>query len=247
MSTSFSLPDNPGRWSHIIVHASATPPSLDVGADWVDRVHRELGWVMCGYHVIIRRDGTIEYELNGARTRPINRNGAHVGGCGPRWNKVCFGICMIGGVKEDKKTPENNFTKAQMKSLWAVVSEAQLAFAVPDHNVIGHRDLIKQTHAAPKACPCFSVQAALFAGHDVDSQGRKDFAFDQSKRPPNKKGDKLAVPKTYTCRAGDTLENLSWTYGIKLSAMVVQNNLEDAYEDIEQGLLKAGKKLKFWD
>ena len=44
---------------YIVVHCSYTPEQMDIGAD-IDRWHREKGWMMIGYHKVIRRDGTIE-------------------------------------------------------------------------------------------------------------------------------------------------------------------------------------------
>lgn len=241
MTKVYGFPEMHGRWEYLIVHSAATPPSMDVDADWIDRVHRQKGWRMNGYPIVIKRNGTVQWSGTGDRCRPIKENGAHVGGCGPKWNKVCIGVCLIGGVAEDGRTPEDNYTPEQMQSLYAVVAELQEVTGIPDHNVIGHRDLIKMTNAAPKACPCMSVQQKLFTGFpEEDYEGRKAFSFDKTKRPPNARGDKLAVPKTYTCRPGDTVEKLSWAYGVKMSVLRELN-------DIKEDVLEAGKKLRFWD
>jgi len=141
--------------THLIIHCSATPPSSDIGATDIDRWHRAQGWLGCGYHVVIRRDGTIETAEKGNRCRPLARAGAHVGGCGPGWNKRTIGICMVGGVDADMK-PEDNFTEAQWKSLEEVVLTLLERFP-SIHTIGGHRDLIARTGASPKACPSFEV------------------------------------------------------------------------------------------
>jgi hypothetical protein len=220
-----------GVYDHIIVHCAATPPSLDEGASWLDRVHRQKGWSRCGYHAVIRRDGTLEWELTGHRTRPIGKPGAHVGGCGPGWNERSFGICLMGGVKEDGKTPENNFTEEQLTTLINFIVAAEKALGVNSINTFGHRDLIKMTNAAPKACPCFSVREWRdgwthdTGGLELYDRVRSAFNWAKGERPPPSRGDKLRVPRTYTVREGDTLWGISRTLGVRLQDIRSKNGL----------------------
>lgn len=139
---------------HLIIHCSATPPSQDIGAAEIDRWHRAKGWWGNGYHFVIRRNGLIESQATGSRCRPLDQAGAHVGDCGPGWNKRSIGICLIGGVDE-KNRAEDNFTPKQYASLKDLVE--YLVRSYPGVKVMGHRDLIKLTGAAPKDCPCFEV------------------------------------------------------------------------------------------
>ena len=45
----------------IIIHCTATPPDMDVDADWIRKLHvGERGWDDIGYHRIIKRGGTLE-------------------------------------------------------------------------------------------------------------------------------------------------------------------------------------------
>ena len=44
---------------YFIIHCSATKPSMDIGFEEINRWHRERGWLSCGYHFIIRRNGRI--------------------------------------------------------------------------------------------------------------------------------------------------------------------------------------------
>lgn len=143
---------------HIIIHCAATPPTSDIGAIDIDKWHRARGWFGCGYHYVIRRDGTLESEALGDRCRPLEKAGAHVGDCGPGWNKRSIGICMAGGVNA-KGQPEDNFTEQQWLTLEELVGNLSRDF--PGCKVMGHRDLIKLTSAPPKACPCFDVKTWL--------------------------------------------------------------------------------------
>lgn len=143
---------------HIVIHCAATPPDSDIGAIDIDRWHRAKGWWGCGYHYVIRRDGKIESQAAGNRCRPLEKSGAHVGDCGPGWNKRSIGICLVGGVDEDNK-PEDNFTTEQYASLKELVEYLRRVF--PDTKIIGHGDLAKLTGAPPKACPSFKVSTWL--------------------------------------------------------------------------------------
>ena len=142
--------------THIIIHCAATQPTADIGATEIDKWHRAKGWLGNGYHYVIRRDGTVESNEKGHRCRPVDKPGAHVGDCGPGWNKRSIGICMAGGIDKTGKA-ENNFTEAQFKSLEELT--LTLLHQFPDIKTIGgHRDLIRKTAAPPKACPSFEVR-----------------------------------------------------------------------------------------
>lgn len=136
----------------IVVHCSATRPSSDIGATEIDRWHRQRGWLGCGYHVVIRRDGTIEADFTGhTQTRPIWAPGAHAGA---DMNGRSIGICMVGGVREDNPNKaQNNFTPEQFASLEKVIGLLR-AKEPGIAQVIGHRDVPN----TPKACPSFDVR-----------------------------------------------------------------------------------------
>lgn len=227
------------KYDHLIVHAIATPASMDVDAAWVHRVHRQQGWSGSGYHAVILRDGTLQDERSGHRTRPYNRTGAHVGGCGPGWNNRSIGVSMAGGVGPDGKTPENNFTQEQLDTLLAYIQWATEAFDIPMENVMGHRDLIKQTNAAPKACPCFSVRDWL-SMYEKDTD-RKAFHWHRSLFPPLRHDAKLKTPRTYTVRTGDTLWGISNTYGSPVHALKRLNDLGSS------DTIHPGQKLRLTD
>lgn len=243
-----TFPKLEGVYDHLIVHCAATPPSLDVGASWIDRVHRRQGWSMCGYHVVITRSGERQWSGTGHRTRPIGQPGAHVGGCGPGWNERSLGVCLIGGVKEDGRTPEDNFTDEQYDELWSVIEEATEAFGIPETNIMGHRDLIKLTNAAPKACPCFSVAEFLATERvsdpsffeEVYDAVRLSFDWDKKLRPAPQRGEKLVLRGTYIVKKGDTLWSISRTTGVPVKDLRRLNNLSD-------DLIRPNQRLKLLD
>ena len=126
----------------IIIHCSATPPKMDIGASTIDQWHRGRGWDAIGYHYVIRRDGKLEHG------RPIQKQGAHAKG----HNANSIGICMVGGVKAgDTDTAEDNFTAAQWVALEWLVSVLE-GF---EPKIIGHNEV------SEKACPSFNVQEWL--------------------------------------------------------------------------------------
>lgn len=129
----------------LIIHCSATPPSMDVGVETIRKWHTDpkpagRGWADVGYHFVIRRDGRIE------KGRPTEVPGAHAKGA----NASSIGICLIGGVDEDGK-PDCNFTRSQWEVLGELVDD--LFIAAGPFEVIGHREV------SDKACPSFDVAA----------------------------------------------------------------------------------------
>lgn len=145
----------PSDVRYLVVHCSATPAARDIGAAEIKLMHQQRGYRTIGYHYVIRRDGRIE------KGRPNNEPGAHVQG----FNSRSLGICLVGGVKADGKTPETNFTPAQYASLEELLR--QLTSTSYGHaEVLGHRDLSPDKNrdgkVSPnewlKACPTFDVR-----------------------------------------------------------------------------------------
>ena len=134
------------RVDFLVVHASDTRASADIGASEIDKWHRQQGWLSIGYHFVIRRNGVIE------KGRPEDAQGSHARGV----NQTSLGICMAGG-KGDNGKPENNFTPAQFASLHKLLTELRRKH--PTAKIIGHRDV----PGTKKACPCFSVAEWLAA------------------------------------------------------------------------------------
>lgn len=126
---------------YIVVHTSATRPSMDIGRKEINLWHKQKGWAGIGYHYVIRRDGTVE------KGRAESRIGAHVA----NHNRNSIGICLVGGLNERTLKPEKNYTPEQMESLLSILQ--RLTKKYTDSVVLGHRDF----RGVAKACPCFDV------------------------------------------------------------------------------------------
>ena len=138
-----------------VIHCSATPRSMDIGAKEIRLWHVDLnGWSDIGYHYIIRLDGTVEYG------RPIERIGAHVKGR----NKDSIGIVYVGGVDEDLN-PMDTRTECQKEQLVALLK--MLKKDHPGIEIMGHRDLSPdldgdgeiEEHEWLKDCPSFDAKS----------------------------------------------------------------------------------------
>lgn len=125
--------------SLIIIHCSAVKPSQHSSVQDIDQWHRARGWKSCGYHFVVRRDGTVEVG------RRLDEIGAH---CVNR-NAHSIGICYEGGLDENGK-PADTRTEAQHRALCSLVKELLTSF--PKAIVVGHRDLDPR-----KKCPCFNA------------------------------------------------------------------------------------------
>lgn len=139
---------------YLVVHTSATPAARDIGRREIELMHRQRGFRTIGYHYVIRRDGAVE------KGRPNSEPGAHVLG----FNNKSLGICLVGGVEPDGKTPEQNFTPAQYDALEVLLKALRPKY--PTAEILGHRDLSPDKNrdgkVSPnewlKACPCFDVR-----------------------------------------------------------------------------------------
>ncbi|WP_054058882.1 peptidoglycan recognition protein family protein [Pseudomonas asplenii] len=128
----------------IVIHCSATKPTMDIGLREIRQWHVQQGWLDVGYHFIIRRNGQVETG------RPQDVVGSHVKG----HNSDSIGICLVGGIDSAGK-PEDNFTDAQWTALDGLVWEASKVW-YPEARICGHRDL-----DSGKACPSFDVASWL--------------------------------------------------------------------------------------
>jgi len=126
----------------IIVHCSATREGQHIDVDTIRDWHvNGRGWSDIGYHYVIYLDGTVHPG------RPIERSGAHTKG----QNSNSIGICYIGGVETDGKTPKDTRTPEQKAALDNLLFVLTDIFA--NTSIHGHNEF------AAKACPSFDVQA----------------------------------------------------------------------------------------
>lgn len=106
------------------------------------------GWSRPGYQAIILRDGTREWLIEDDGDNEIDPWEITYGASGT--NSFTRHFCMFGGLADNGKDPENNFTDAQWMAAANLTLEMITKF--PNLKLIGHN----QTDAH-KSCPTFSV------------------------------------------------------------------------------------------
>lgn len=124
----------------ILVHCAATPEGKDFTVEDIDKWHRARGFKKIGYHFVIYNDGSVH------KGRDIEEIGAHC----TNHNSRSIGICYIGGVAKDGKTPKDTRTEPQKTALLELLKELKVKY--PKAEIYGHRDF------ANKACPSFDAK-----------------------------------------------------------------------------------------
>lgn len=124
----------------IIIHCSATPEGRDYSVTTIRQWHKQRGFSDIGYHYVVYRDGSLHTGRN------INVAGAHC----TNHNSISIGICYIGGLASDGKTPKDTRTDAQKATLLALLKELKATY--PQATIHGHNEF------ANKACPCFNAK-----------------------------------------------------------------------------------------
>ena len=125
--------------TEIIVHCTATPEGRDYPLDTIRQWHKERGFSDIGYHYIIHTDGKQEDG------RDVNIAGAHC----VYHNTHSIGVCYIGGLAADGKTPKDTRTDKQRIALKKLLCALRMMY--PKAQIHGHRDF------AAKACPSFDA------------------------------------------------------------------------------------------
>ena len=131
--------------SLIIVHCTANRAGSALRMADIDRYHRSLGWIGCGYHYVIPTDGAIEVG------RPEELVGAHC----KHHNRHSIGVAYVGGLAQDGKTPCDTRTEVQKTALRKLLSDLQARY--PKALIVGHSDLDPQK----PDCPGFNVRSSL--------------------------------------------------------------------------------------
>jgi len=131
-----------------IIHCSYTPPSMNIGAKEIREWHTSPDpndpskpWRDIGYHWVINRNGGIE------KGRNESVMGAHTRG----QNAHSIGVCLVGGMAENDRRPETNFTCAQYDALSKLIQ--QIRGRYPNIEISGHNDWDKG-----RACPTFNAK-----------------------------------------------------------------------------------------
>lgn len=134
-----NLSVNKRNIKELIVHCSATPEGKDYSVDTIRQWHLQRGFSDIGYHYVIYRDGSIH----------IGRDESIIGAHCTGHNTNSIGVCYIGGVATDGKTPKDTRTAGQKQSLVKLLKELKVKY--PQASIHGHRDF------ANKACPSFDA------------------------------------------------------------------------------------------
>ena len=134
-----NLSVNKRNIKELIVHCSATPEGKDFTVSQIKQWHLQRGFSDIGYHYVIYRDGSIH----------IGRDESVIGAHCTGHNTNSIGVCYIGGVATDGKTPKDTRTAEQKKSLVKLLKELRVKY--PQASIHGHRDF------ANKACPSFDA------------------------------------------------------------------------------------------
>jgi len=123
----------------IILHCSATREGQHITVETIRQWHLKRGWSDIGYHYVIYLDGSIH------KGRPIEKVGAHTSG----QNTGSIGICYVGGVEKDGKTPKDTMTDLQETAMVNLIKALREEYG--DMTLHGHNEF------AAKACPSFKV------------------------------------------------------------------------------------------
>jgi N-acetylmuramoyl-L-alanine amidase len=144
----------------IVIHCSATKETVDYTFEQLEKDHKARGFLRCGYHYFIRRDGTVHTG------RPVQMKGAHVA----NHNALSVGICYEGGLDAAGKAKDTR-TDSQKQKLTelikGVLAQIKLVHGNPKKvRITGHRDLspdlnnngVVEPHEWVKQCPCFNAE-----------------------------------------------------------------------------------------
>ena len=127
----------------IVIHHTGGAAGDDFSAEEIHQMHLNNGWAGCGYHYIIRKDGTIEIG------RPEWAIGSHAYG----FNAQSIGIHICGNFEFDEEYP----TSEQIESVSMLIAELCTKYNLPitREYVLGHYQL------NATACPGKNVIAIL--------------------------------------------------------------------------------------
>ena len=120
-----------------------------MSVDTIRKWHTDKGWDDIGYHYVIQINGDI------GKGRDVADMGSHSLG----ENSDSIGICYIGGVEADGKTPKDTMTSEQDISVLRLVDSLRVVFG--NLTLHGHNEF------SNKACPSFDVREKYkFLIHD---------------------------------------------------------------------------------
>lgn len=130
----------PSEVDTIVIHCSDTSANNELSITDIDSWHRARGWKCCGYHYVIKVDGTLQ------RGRQLNQRGAHA----IDYNKRSIGICYIGGRASDGSYSDTRTWPQKISICYAITEILRKYPGIKQ--IIGHNDI------SAKACPCFDAK-----------------------------------------------------------------------------------------
>jgi len=143
-----SPPSSPQRWTHLIIHHTATGPRETVASIRANHVEKR-GFSDIGYHYVIERDLLGCGHLK--RARPDTRDGGHAGKRsetfdGRDWNAFALGLAVVGYFHPGSKASEH-ITPRLYKAVLNAAAHICRKYGIPAEHVKFHRE-VKAT-----ACP----------------------------------------------------------------------------------------------
>jgi len=152
-----------------------------IGAEDVHAWHLERGFSGCGYHYIIKRDGSIQ------RGRPINLEGAHAADLGH--NNYSIGISHVAGYNCTSGTPNpdryisaESINDAQWRSQRDFLEVFYRVF--PGGQVLGHNQIAQ----SGKVDPGFDVDAYI-----LNTFGKRNVYAYNRDLPPLSRAELIAA------------------------------------------------------
>ncbi len=133
----------PRRTTDMIVVHHTKIPAMTVES--IHDFHLSRGWAGIGYHKVILPDGTV------ADGRPEYAVGAHALGV----NRRSIGIVLVGDLDVSRPSP------AQMASLVVLTDDLARKYGLSAVNVVGHRDVYKDTTCPGLLFPWAEFKQAL--------------------------------------------------------------------------------------
>ena len=129
------------RWTHIVIHHTATHEG---DAFMIDELHHKRGfWNGLGYHFLVN-NGTNGKEDGQIQVGPRwikQMDGAHANADG--MNQKGIGVVVVGNFSETR------LTQAELNSLVMLVKTLQKYYGIPGQNVIRHGDVVGKNTECP--------------------------------------------------------------------------------------------------
>ncbi len=129
------------RWTHIVVHHTATHEG---DAFTIDQMHHKRGfWNGLGYHFLINNgtEGKMDGQIQIGPRWIKQMDGAHANAAG--MNEKGIGVVLVGNFSETQ------ITETELDSLVFLVKILMDYYHIPNANVIGHRDVPGKSTECP--------------------------------------------------------------------------------------------------